>query len=462
MMPRSSFLPRGLVMPDAQSLRGHWARMQGRWRDPSWVCLTPPMDAACSPLGVPAHDQALLQWRHWCETHAGMRARVGLSARWLLSSVVAQAGKGAAARQQAIAEAESRWAHLLGQDSATWRARWLTRAVPLPQGVLVCAVPRALLDDVLAVARHHHVAVNWIGPWWAHDLQAWSDAPMQDEPVRSLLIREPGWRLHAQASGGVLTQLWAEPEPGADVLVPEAPAPGTAVLSLTPGQSPAALAVRRPFTRLSAMRATARAGAWSAALDFKALRPRPALWSWALLGAGLLSVLWLADQVDTLQARQLETQAQIKRLSRADRLGRVERAVQGRAMAAEVPQAAASAPVLDAAAADEAVAMVRTLAFPWPQMLQRMEQSASKAGAVMLSMSVSLDDAGRTAGPTWRLQAAVRDDAAALAWADSLPAGRLASRSSLATPFTTAQGLYGLKAEVQAQTSWNSLLEMSP
>lgn len=462
MVPRSSFLPRGLVMPDTQALRAHWARMQGRWRAPSWVCLTPPMDAACAPLGVPVHDQALLQWRHWCETHAGMRARVGLSARWLLSSVVAQAGKGAAARQQAIAEAESRWAHCLGQDSATWRARWLTRTVPLPQGVLVCAAPRALLDDVLAVARHHHVAVSWIGPWWAHDLQAWSDAPMDGKPVRSLLIREPGWRVHAQASGGELTQLWAEPESSADGPVPEALVPGTATLSLTPGQAPAALAVRRPFKGLSMARARARAGAWAAALDFKALRPRPALWSWALLGAGLLSVLWLADQIDTLQARQLETQAQIKRLSRADRLERVERAVQGRAMAAEVPQAAASAPVLDAAAADEAVAMVRALAFPWPQMLQRMEQSASAAGAVMLSMSVSLDDVGRATGPSWRLQAAVRDDAAALAWADSLPAGRLASRSSLATPFTTAQGLYGLKAEVQAQTSWNSLLEVSP
>ena len=106
--------------------------------------------------------------------------------------------------------------------------------------------------------------------------------------------------------------------------------------------------------------------------------------------------------------------------------------------------------------------MIRALAFPWPGMLAKMERSASAAGAVMLSMSTSLDDAGPSAGPVWRLQAAVRDDAAALGWADSLPAGRLISRASLAAPFSTAQGAYGLKAEVQAQSAWGTLMEVSP
>lgn len=206
----------------------------------------------------------------------------------------------------------------------------------------------------------------------------------------------------------------------------------------------------------------ARGDRWVSRLDFRPERAKPAAWAWAVLGAGLLSVLWLADQSEHLRQRQAEAQEQLQRLARADRQVRLERAVQARVEGAQAPQAAASAPVLSAAEADEAVAMVRSLAFPWAETLQRMELSASKAGAVMLSMSTSLDDAGRTAGPTWRLQAAVPDDAAALGWAATLPAGRLVSRASLATPFSTAHGPYGLKAELQAQTSWVSLMEDLP
>lgn len=201
---------------------------------------------------------------------------------------------------------------------------------------------------------------------------------------------------------------------------------------------------------------------WPSQLDFRPMRPRPAPWAWAMLVAGLLSVLWLADQAEHLQQRQDEAQAQLKRLARADRQVRVVRAASERGALKKPPEAAASAPVLDPVAADEAVGMVRLLAFPWPAMLQRMELSAAQSGAVMLTMGISLDESGRSPGPTWRLQAAVRDDASALGWAASLPSGRLVSRGSLATPFSTPQGLYGLKAEVQAQSTWAELVEVSP
>lgn len=229
---------------------------------------------------------------------------------------------------------------------------------------------------------------------------------------------------------------------------------------LTPPMVGRWLGLRARWTRVSLM--AGRGNRWVDALDFKPARVKPAGWAWGLLGAGLLSVLWLADQSEQLRQRQVEAQAQLQRLARADRLVRLDRAVHERHDRAQATQAAASAPVLSAAAADEAVAMVRSLAFPWAETLQRMELSASTAGAVMLSMSTSLDDAVRTAGPTWRLQAAVPDDAAALGWAASLPTGRLVSRASLSTPFSTAHGLYGLKAEVQAQTSWVSLMEALP
>lgn len=206
-----------------------------------------------------------------------------------------------------------------------------------------------------------------------------------------------------------------------------------------------------------------RARAWPDQLDFRPAPMRPAPWAWALLAAGLLSVLWLADQAGRLQQRQDEAQAQIRRLSQADRRLRVARAAHAPRDHApsRAPSVVASAPTLDPAGADEAVAMVRALAFPWPALMQRMERSASAAGAVMLSMGTSLDETGRSPGPTWRLQAAVRDDASALAWAADLPAGRLVSRASLTMPINTTQGPYGLKAELQAQTPWDELAALA-
>jgi hypothetical protein len=434
---------------------GHW---RSAWQEPAWVCLVPAVEAASSPMGVPVHDQALLQWRQWCEAHPGQRVRLGLSARWLLSAVVPMAGQGRAARGQAIDEAESRWAHLLGVDATTWRERWATRAVALPQAVLVCAAPRALLDDMGAVARHHHVAAQWIGPWWANGLKAWLTHGEDVVHPRTLALHEAGWVVYAQARADKLTGLWAEPVRD----VAQSPTVGGDALQLTMAQEPGVLLGAKHRPSWLARCLPRKVEAWSSALDFMPPRARPAPWAWALLVAGLASVLWIADQVDALQARQLEAQEQLKRLGRAARLARVERAALARTEQVQVPQAAASAPTLESAAADEALDMVRALAFPWPDMLAQMERSASKAGAVMLSMSTSLDDVGRSTGPAWRLQAAVRDDAAALGWADSLPAGRLISRASLAAPFMTAQGAYGLKAEVHAQSAWLSLMETSP
>ncbi|MFY9478372.1 MAG: hypothetical protein WAQ08_12065 [Aquabacterium sp.] len=445
------------VMPGLRA----WPRLgqwRSAWREPAWVCLVPAVDAASSPMGVPVHDQALLQWRQWCEVHPGQRVRLGLSARWLLSAVVPIAGRGASARREAMGEAESRWAHLLGLDTSAWRERWATRAVVLPQGMLVCAAPRALLDDMGAVARHHHVRALWIGPWWANGVKAWLARGEDATQPRTLALHETGWVVHVQAQADKLTGLWAEPVRD-DA---QSPTVGSDVLQLSMAQEPGVLLGAKHRPSWLARCLPRKAEAWSSALDFKNPSPRPAPWAWALLLAGLASVLWMADQVDALQTRQLEAQEQLKRLGRADRMARVERAALARSEQAQVPQAAASAPTLESAAADEAVSMVRALAFPWPDMLAQMERSASNAGAVMLSMSTSLDDVGRSAGPTWRLQAAVRDDAAALGWADSLPAGKLISRASLAAPFMTAQGAYGLKVEVQAQSTWMALMETSP
>ena len=216
-------MAQGLVSPGLerpwmrqwQAVRARWRGRMSTWRHPSWVCLAPPQGAACSALGVPVHDDALLPWRHWCEAHQGQHARLALSARWLLGTVLPVADGGLVVRQQAKAEAVSRWAHLLGLDESAWQQRWVTRSVALPQDLLVCAVPRALIDDVLAVAAHHRVALQWIGPWWAHGLRQWLSAqPPSDGKHRTLVMREAGWAVHAQAQGPRLVQLWAEPDAG--------------------------------------------------------------------------------------------------------------------------------------------------------------------------------------------------------------------------------------------------------
>lgn len=194
--------------------RSRWRARLRTWRHPSCLCLTPPVGAAISPLGVPVHDEALKQWRSWCEAHAGRQVRLSLSARWLLSTALPDAGQGRTAVVQAQAEAVSRWSHFLGMDDAAWQARWTTRAVTLPQGVLVCAVPQALVDDVLAVAAHHHVVVQWLGPWWAQGLNQWLTAGKGLPATRTLLMRESAWAVHVQASGTHVTRLWGEPDAG--------------------------------------------------------------------------------------------------------------------------------------------------------------------------------------------------------------------------------------------------------
>lgn len=196
-------------------------RCEGRvrtWRQPARVSLAPAPQAPCSPAGVPGHDEALHEWRRWCEHHPGQQVRVALSARWSLATALPVAPGGVVAMRRAQAEATARWADLLGLDESTWDARWLSRAAVWPHGVLACALPRALVDDVLAVAAHHHVLPRWIGPWWSPGLRQWllqaQGVDAASGEARMLAMREPGWTVHAQAQGERLVALWAEPGEG--------------------------------------------------------------------------------------------------------------------------------------------------------------------------------------------------------------------------------------------------------
>jgi hypothetical protein len=207
--------------------------------------------------------------------------------------------------------------------------------------------------------------------------------------------------------------------------------------------------------------------AWAEALDFAGPRVRTATWSWAVLGAGVLALLVVADQGEAQHLAIDEAQAQLKRLSKADRALRLARAApsevrsdQARAKAGAATSASApevpAAPKLDDQALPEAVNMASFMAYPWPDLLRDVSQRGMDHKVVLMALSLDLSgwDAGAAPVPTARLLAAVPSDEVALRWAADLPEGQLKTRSTLQTPFSSAWGRFALKAEVQAR--WES------
>jgi hypothetical protein len=203
---------------------------------------------------------------------------------------------------------------------------------------------------------------------------------------------------------------------------------------------------------------------WAEQLDFAGPRVRTAAWAWAVLGAGVLALLVVADQGEAQRQAIDEAQAQLKRLSKADRQLRIERAAKAgvrsdkaQASSGVGPSAsdleALQAPKLDDQALPEAVAMAAFMAYPWPEVLRDVSQRAMDHKVVLLALSLDLSgwDAAAMPVPTVRLLAAVPSDEVALRWAAELPEGQLKSRAALQTPFTSMLGSFALKAEVQAR-----------
>jgi hypothetical protein len=99
---------------------------------------------------------------------------------------------------------------------ATALARdWLVRTTRAPGGWLVCATPRPLVADLMALAKAHRIAVVWMGPWWATGLQRWMRRASGVHHSQHLRVQEPGWCLHAQSERDEtptrVWRLWAEP-----------------------------------------------------------------------------------------------------------------------------------------------------------------------------------------------------------------------------------------------------------
>lgn len=209
---------------------------------------------------------------------------------------------------------------------------------------------------------------------------------------------------------------------------------------------------------------------WAEQLDFAGPPVRTAAWAWAVLGAGVLALVAVADQGDAQHQAMDEAQAQLKRLSKADRQLRIARAAKAGVRSDKAPIAPAAgnkagaaassldapeAPKLDDQALPEAVAIAAFMAYPWPEVLRDVAQRAMDHKVVLMALSLDLAgwDAAAMPVPTARLLAAVPSDEVALRWAAELPEGQLKSRSALQTPFTSMLGTFALKAEVQARWS---------
>lgn len=188
-----------------------------RFQPPQGVFLAAqdPSNAHAAPLAgalVPDHTATLLAWREWAQAHAGQRCQLGLSSRFLLQSLRVVDDSAALTASQAVSSAAADWAHYLGLSADDLAADWCVRAAALPGGWLVCASPRALCEDLLAVARQHRVRVEGLSPWWAQGLQRWLASDAAQAPGAALRLQEPGWCLTAHAVAGRLQSLWAQPD----------------------------------------------------------------------------------------------------------------------------------------------------------------------------------------------------------------------------------------------------------
>lgn len=193
-------------------LSRQWQLARGRLRTswkPHHLYL---FDRAASLTSV---DAAVMAFGQWCEAHPGEVCKVGLSGRWLLSSVSQIDADHSAAYGHALQQ----WAHYLDIDEATLASDWVLRQLALPNVSLLCAAPRALIDGLREQASMHGVQLAWIGPWWTRGVQAWLTSLDGNEgytsPQPAFMLYEPGLLTHAHAHlderhGASLSEVWTE------------------------------------------------------------------------------------------------------------------------------------------------------------------------------------------------------------------------------------------------------------
>ena len=232
MAPTDALAQTGWAAQLRWQLLRQWRRLQARlrstWRPLTVALLAPrhaPGDAVATEAAINAALDAL---DAWAAEHEGVNVAVQLSTRWMLCCATPDAADALQAREAA----QQQWAHYFGLTPEALASEWqLNEVVHAGTATtldvrLVCAVPRALIDGLNAVARERGLALQAAMPWWAEGLQAACERDLAEHPAtaqpegsqRSWAWAEPGVLTQAQAEvregRWVLARLWSEP--GAD------------------------------------------------------------------------------------------------------------------------------------------------------------------------------------------------------------------------------------------------------
>lgn len=396
-------------------------RLTTSWR-PHQVFLRP-LTAQEGP------EAALKAWAQWCEQNTGSHCELALSGHWLITC--------AAAPDQALAQ----WDHYLGLSAAALDQAWVVRSVSPTALNLSCAAPRALVDGLQKTAREHAVKLRWMGPWWARDAQHWLAALDKDADSsadeQTLLAMEPGLCTHLtvgvddQGKRG-FRHIWSEVSEGST------PAHGKVLRVEVPAETWLATWPNPPSNLWQS--------GWADALDFVGPRVRTALWSWAVLIMGVAGCMAVAEKAQQAMAAQTEAQATLHRLERAQHQQTMARA----ALRSASAPGHAKPHNLDEASTRQALQVAQWLAYPWAEVIAKVEQSAQQEQAVLTGFSLDIGSVGAKldAPPPVRLQAALRDDVSALRWVAAHGEGaQMLGRSALSAPFETMTGPYALRVE---------------
>lgn len=193
---------------------------------------------------------------------------------------------------------------------------------------------------------------------------------------------------------------------------------------------------------------------WAESLNFVGPRVRVSFWSWALLALGAIAVvhaLELARQVDVAgQAAH----AELERLQRhSQSSGAPALPSAGASVAFAAVLADEAAPPLQGEGWRSAAQLAAWLGHPWAPVLDQADDSAHQRGIALMRFQLDLGSWGtRAAQPLgWRLQAAVPDDATALAWLQDLGAdAQLLRRDALAQAVSSERGTLAWRIDVGA------------
>lgn len=471
-----------------------WRRRLQTWRRPLAVML-------------PAAG-ATQAFEAWAAQHPGAAVEVGLSSHCLLmlaDDSASEAPRGQALRERAV----ERWTHYLDLPAQGFDTEWCVQT-SLDQGrspvALACAVPRALCDSLLDVARRHGVKLLSIQPWWLGGLQrAWQGLPPPVDaaadagqaPSRRWAWCEGAWQTqaHVSAEAGrwVLRSLAfvATPEAAdrpdlADLTevrsdVPtevfEAPASVSAVVAPMAVQPSAAASASQSASQ-SVGKSLATSGwlrqrhiDWAESLNFAGPRVRTSFWSWALLALGgiaLVHAMELAAQVDEAQQAAQQELSRLQAHARSPVPASGPDAVSGTTLAARAASSASGAagaagarssalaepaPQLQPDAWRSAAQLAAWLSHPWAEALDHADATAHQRGVALTRWQIDLGTWGTQAAQPlpWRLQAAAPDDVTALAWVQDLgPQAELQRRDALAQPVPSERGTLLWRIDVSA------------